>query len=166
MQLPPPSVLASWPQPNYENPSVTRGPAVLILTLVFAPITFIIVLLRTYTRVCISRSFGADDTCILLALIPTLICGILTLLAVHSHGWDRHSWDVPAEQLTTGLKYGMAVEVTFAIAGGLTKMSLLFFLRRIMTTATGVVRRIGQIVMVIVGAEMVVFTIVVINTCK
>jgi hypothetical protein len=68
MQLPPLSVLASWPTPNYIDP-VTRGPGLLIVNIVFSALAFIVVALRLYTRVWITRSLGMDDVFVFAALV-------------------------------------------------------------------------------------------------
>jgi hypothetical protein len=61
MQFPPTDVILLWPTPNYTNPSEVRGPALILMTYLLAPITSFIVAARCYTRLCISRSFGADN---------------------------------------------------------------------------------------------------------
>jgi hypothetical protein len=68
MRMPPLDLIASWPTPNYVDP-VMRGPANIIITLIFFPLVFLIVGVRIYTRLRISRSFGADDWLILLCLV-------------------------------------------------------------------------------------------------
>jgi len=66
--MPPLDLIASWPTPNYVDP-VMRGPANIIITLIFFPLVLLIVGVRIYTRLRISRSFGADDWLILLCLV-------------------------------------------------------------------------------------------------
>jgi hypothetical protein len=75
--------LESWPTPNYANPE-TRGPGVIYINSILYPLVVAVVGIRTYTRVFISRSFGLDDTFILLAMVPPafpldLLLLILTL---------------------------------------------------------------------------------------
>lgn len=72
MQLPPASVILSWPTPNYDDP-VTRGPALVIVNAIFISLTFLIVAARLYTRIVIKRWFGVDDVFILLALVSSLL---------------------------------------------------------------------------------------------
>lgn len=104
MQLPPVSVVLSWPTPNYENP-VTRGPALIIVNIIFITLTVLTVVARLYTRLVIKRWFGIDDVFILLALassFPFVSCvltntvqlftvglTIVVLLANQSYGWNR-----------------------------------------------------------------------------
>ena len=62
------AVRATWPPPNFVNP-VTRGPALLIVVIVSIVLALAIAVLRTYTRLRITRSFGSDDILILLAMV-------------------------------------------------------------------------------------------------
>jgi hypothetical protein len=71
--LGPAEVEASWPTPNYVDP-VTRGPISLIVNIVFYVLMLLSVILRTYTRAFLSKSFGADDVLMLLALVSITSC--------------------------------------------------------------------------------------------
>ncbi len=68
MHNPPWSVIASWPRPNYIDP-VTRGPGLVIVNVVLLVLMLLVVGLRFYTRMRITKSFGADDIFIGLALV-------------------------------------------------------------------------------------------------
>lgn len=68
MQIPPASVLETWPAPNYDSP-VRRGHGAFITNLVLYPLALLFLLLRVYTRVRITKSFGTDDVFILLAMV-------------------------------------------------------------------------------------------------
>jgi hypothetical protein len=68
MQLPPATVVASWPLPNYVDP-VTRGNSLTVLNTVFIGIALVIVALRIYTRVFVVRFFGIDDAFIIIAVV-------------------------------------------------------------------------------------------------
>lgn len=68
MKLPPPSVLKTWPTPNYTDP-VERGPGVLITNIVMLAIAFVVTLLRLYTRLRITSSPGIDDILIIIAMV-------------------------------------------------------------------------------------------------
>lgn len=67
MRLPPPSVVASWPTPNYTDP-VTRGNVLLIVNIVFQGLATIAVAGRLYSRY-IKKWFGIDDVLIVLAYV-------------------------------------------------------------------------------------------------
>jgi hypothetical protein len=87
MQLPPLAVIESWPLPNYIDP-VTRGPAIIIMNLVLFPSVCLFIAIRVYTRLCISKSFGADDWLILASLVcfpfPIITFRILISLVPHN----------------------------------------------------------------------------------
>lgn len=166
MQLPPISVILSWPTPNYVDPSPIRGPGLLITTFIFFPIVLIMVSLRTFTRIRLSKAFGADDIFLIIATIPTTAIAVITVFAVRRWGWNRHIWDVPLDLVTLGLKMTILMECLFGIAVTCTKLSLLILTRRIMTIGTGIVRHIAAVGMVIVACEGLVFALVVTFTCR
>jgi hypothetical protein len=72
MQLPPLSVIESWPTPNYVDP-VVRGPENIILNLIFFPLVCLVIALRVFTRLRISKNFGIDDWLILASLVRSLL---------------------------------------------------------------------------------------------
>jgi len=104
MQLPPVEVLLSWPTPNYINPTDVRGPALLVISWILFPIALLMVTLRIFTRLTLSKSFGVDDILLVIAVFPAAAIAILTSLAVTRWGWNRHIWDVPTDLVTFGLK--------------------------------------------------------------
>jgi hypothetical protein len=153
MQLPPSSVLATWPKSNYENPT-TRGNELLIITAIFSPLALSLIALRTYTRLRITKAFGADDILLLLSFPPTLAIAILTVLAVRTWGWDRHIWDLKPEMVSEGLKLVIAMHCLFATAVTAYKLSLLMLIRRIMVSGTGILRHVTEAGMVLVVTEV------------
>lgn len=68
MQIPPASVLNSWPPPNHVNPE-TRGPVAIITVSILLFFVTAILGVRVYTRVRISKGFGLDDVLILVAYV-------------------------------------------------------------------------------------------------
>lgn len=166
MQLPPTEVFLSWPRANYEHPSEIRGPAILIITVIAVPILLALVALRVYTRLRLTKNFGPDDTAIVAALVPTLGCAVLSLVAVRYHGWDRHVWDVPVPEIYMALKYAMAVEVLFSFACLLTRLSILLFIRRMMAEGSKFWKRLTMALVVLVCVEEGIFCVVTINTCS
>lgn len=161
MQLPPLSVLLSWPPPNYDNPSEVRGPQLLIISSILLPIAIFMVAVRTYTRLCLSKSFGLDNVFLIVAILPTIGCAVLTNLAIRHWGWDRHIWDVRLVLLPLGLKVAIAVECLFAIGVSCTKISLLILMRRL-TSGTGTPQYIAATGLIIVACEAIIFMIVVV----
>lgn len=166
MQLPPTEVLLTWPVGNYTHPSEVRGPAVLILTLIFVPTLLVLVALRAYTRLRLTKNFGSDDVAIVAAVVPTLGCAIITVIAVLYHGWDRHVWDVPSDQLVLALQLAMGVEILYSFACSLTRLSILFLVCRIMAAGSNALRQFAIAMMVLVCMEEFVFCVVAINTCR
>lgn len=63
MRIPPPEVMATWPTPNYVNPE-RRGPYSFIACCICFAVIAVVVPLRFYTRIRVSRNFGADDVLI------------------------------------------------------------------------------------------------------
>lgn len=62
------STLQNWPTPNYVNPE-RRGPAATIVVSVLLGLVTLILIIRIYTRVRISRGFGLDDVLIIFAYV-------------------------------------------------------------------------------------------------
>lgn len=165
MQIPSPQVLSTFPQPNYIDP-VTRGPALLIITIVFLPIVYIVVGLRTFTRLHLSKHFGVDDVFLLIALIPTTVCAVIALLAQERWKWNRHTWDVTPDYAEFGLKMSILLECLFGLAVAFTKISLLILVMRVMSRGTGLLKHLAIAMIVIVACEGIVFEVVVINNCR
>ena len=64
----PPSVIATWPHPNYVDP-VTEGPALMVVGIVLGSITMLLVAARIYSRLFITRAPGIDDLLIVISLV-------------------------------------------------------------------------------------------------
>ncbi|RJE22605.1 integral membrane protein [Aspergillus sclerotialis] len=135
MQLPPPSVLKAFPEPNYVNPH-TRGPGVLIVNIVMLCLAFVVTCLRLYTRLKITTSPGLDDALIIFAMGFAIAMCTVNSLAAERHGWSRHIWDIPPTWLPTLQKYNLTFQVLFSWASTLTKLSLLWFCRRLLGTGS------------------------------
>ncbi|KAF7860370.1 hypothetical protein EAF04_008497 [Stromatinia cepivora] len=165
MQIPSPQILSTFPQPNYIDP-VTRGPALLIITVVFLPIVYIVVGLRTFTRLYLSKHFGVDDVFLLISLIPTSVCAILALLAQERWNWNRHVWDITPDYAEFGLKMNMLLECLFGLAVAFTKISLLILVMRVMSRGTGLLKHLSIAMIAIVVCEAIAFDVVIINNCS
>ncbi|KAL8664208.1 MAG: hypothetical protein Q9168_007955 [Polycauliona sp. 1 TL-2023] len=126
-------VIASWMSshtPNYVNPE-TRGPALTVVNIVFIILVFFVVGLRYYTRLRITKSFGIDDWVIGASVIPTFALTVVVLIADNNYGWNRHSWDLHAENGPSGYKLCLSAQILFFWAATLNKISLLCFYRRL-----------------------------------
>ncbi|PWY70255.1 integral membrane protein [Aspergillus heteromorphus CBS 117.55] len=135
MQLPPASVLATWPTPNYVDP-VTRGNAVLIVNVTLLSLAFIVTVLRLYTRFRITCTPGLDDFLIVCALIFAIGMCVVTSMATINWGWTRHIWDVPLTWLPNVSKYNLAFQLCFSICSSITKLSVLWFCKRLVGTGS------------------------------
>lgn len=118
------SALQNWPTPNYVNPE-RRGPAATIIVSVLLALVTLILVVRIYTRVRISRGFGLDDVLIIFAYvwfpladtillseprltsiqIPTAAFAVLSFVAMWKFGWGTHVWDVPIELTKPSLQF-------------------------------------------------------------
>jgi hypothetical protein len=151
------------------NPE-TRGNGVLVASIIFGVLGTVGTVLRVYTRLHITRTFGADDVLIILATIFSLTMMIVVSIASAWYGWDRHIWDIPLPLLPTSRKYGLVFTMTFGLASALTKLSLLWFCRRIL----GEGRKAGvnlhdvaiSVVMFIVGGFLVAYEIIELVQCR
>ncbi|KAH8702550.1 integral membrane protein [Talaromyces proteolyticus] len=132
--LPPASVMATWPTPNYVDPE-HRGPGLLATNIFLCSLSFVMTTMRVYTRVRITATPGMDDVFAILAFITAVAMSTISSLADARYGWDRHIWDVPMEWMPNSLKCRMTFQITFSLASTLTKISLLWFCRRILGNA-------------------------------
>ncbi|EPS34360.1 hypothetical protein PDE_09324 [Penicillium oxalicum 114-2] len=136
MKLPPPAVMATWPTPNYIDP-VTRGHGVLYVNVIFTSLALLVVALRLYTRFRITCSAGVDDALIVIGLAFTIAMVAVTSLATETWGWNRHVWDVPPTWLPTVQKLNIVFQIMFSWASSVTKISLLWFCRRLLGAGKG-----------------------------
>ncbi|KAE8443820.1 hypothetical protein EG329_001327 [Mollisiaceae sp. DMI_Dod_QoI] len=165
MQEPPESVLKSFPKPNYVNPE-TRGNSNIILNIVLFTLLIWFISLRIFTRTSLKCVFGADDVCILLAVIPTTIFFIISILADAKYLWIRHAYDIPVDNVPTGLKMVLGAQLAFALACTLTKLSMLMLVRRLLSSSTIFWRRVTLLGIIVVATQGSVFCITVIFQCR
>ncbi|KAJ5752047.1 hypothetical protein N7520_008964 [Penicillium odoratum] len=136
MQLPPLAVMASWPTPNYVDP-VTRGHGVLIVNIVCISLAFLVTILRLYTRLRITSTAGIDDVLIIIGLVFAIAMVAVTSLATETWGFNRHIWDIPTAWFPTIEKLNLSFQIMFSWSSGFTKISLLWFCRRLLGTGKG-----------------------------
>ncbi|KAI1844564.1 hypothetical protein JX265_001549 [Neoarthrinium moseri] len=165
MRIPPLSVLATWPRPNYNHPE-TRGPAGKVLAVALTTLVTLILAIRIYTRRAISKSFGLDDILIVAAYIPALTFAICGIFAEVSFGWDRHIWDVRYELLSPGLKMSVASFCLFDLASNLTKLSTLAMLYRLIRPTKSRMKIVVIAACILVTCSSLVFVFVVIFQCS
>ncbi|KAI0146057.1 integral membrane protein [Hypoxylon sp. NC0597] len=135
MQLPPASVLSSWPTPNYVNPE-TRGHIGMVIGVLLGGLVTITLAIRLYVRKWLTRGFGFDDVFIILAYFPATTFTIIGAIAEDQLQWNRHTWDVEIKYIEPGFRLTLANDILFNTATTLTKISILAQLYRL-TTASG-----------------------------
>jgi hypothetical protein len=118
MRSPPPEVLATWPKPNYVDPT-TRGSGLMIVELTLLPIAMIVVFLRLWVRIAWLKKSWYDDYLMILAmvfsigtqvdLVPKLHhltfdtgTTVIVIMASQLYGWDRHVWDLTPHEMMVG----------------------------------------------------------------
>lgn len=72
-------IMESWPAPNFVDP-VTRGPGLTVVNIIFIILVFVVVGLRYYTRLRITRSFGLEDWVIGISLVNSRDFDAISLL--------------------------------------------------------------------------------------
>lgn len=136
MKLPPLEVMATWPTPNYVDPP-TRGHGVLVVNIICICLAFLVVMLRLYTRIRITCSFGVDDVFITLGLVFAIAMVFVTSYATENWAWNRHVWDIPIGWLPNVQKLNLAFQLMFSWSSSTTKISLLVFCRRLLGAGKG-----------------------------
>ncbi|EPS37968.1 hypothetical protein H072_8297 [Dactylellina haptotyla CBS 200.50] len=160
-RIPPPEVVASWPKPNYNNPS-NRGHYLIAVEVALFSLTAIIVSGRIYTRRWLIRSFGVDDWLILAAAILCLALTVSTCLATTA-GYGLHIYDVPHEVRTKSLEYAWANMLIYCLTISLTKLSILFFYLRLVPS--GLFRTATYVTIFVVVSTGVAYVFTVIFYC-
>lgn len=165
MRIPPPEVILSWPPPRYDDPE-TRGPASEIVSLVLLSLASVIIIIRIYTRKCITKGFGWDDILVVLAFIPATGFVVVGMISMDRYGWGRHVWDVPIDRFTGSLQMGLASQILFDLATSFTKLSMLALIYRIAHEAS---RNFCLLVIgleVLIAVNGVVFMLVAMLQCR
>ncbi|KAL4747118.1 hypothetical protein BDW72DRAFT_23153 [Aspergillus terricola var. indicus] len=169
MQLPPPEVILTWPTPNYVNPP-TRSHGVLIASIIFLALSTIITALRLYTRLRITRTAGLDDILVVLGLGFGIGMAVILCMATENWGWVRHIWDVPSNWIPMVSKLNLIFQILFSLSCSLTKLSLLWFCKRLLIVGNkGIYStyNIAMIVgMVVVAVSSALFVLLSIFQCR
>ncbi|KAK2738040.1 hypothetical protein FQN57_007306 [Myotisia sp. PD_48] len=95
MRNPPPHVIASWPKPNYVDPTY-QGPHMAIIGIVFLILSFAVVALRMFVRAHMRRSVSWDDW-FMVTSMPFVVCITASTIISTQYGWGFHIWDVKPE---------------------------------------------------------------------
>ncbi|OQU95387.1 hypothetical protein CLAIMM_01604 [Cladophialophora immunda] len=127
---PPPSVIASWPKPNYVNPD-TRGPGLVYMCIIFAAIGIITCTARVYSRLFITKAPGLDDLLVVVALGFLTALTVLVIIGNKDYYNGRHVWDIPPDSFVGGRANIWASLWCYVIGITLIKISVLLFYRRL-----------------------------------
>lgn len=88
MRNAPDDVVASWPEPNHENP-VYQGPQLLIVGVILLALSIIVVALRLWVRLYMKNTAGWDDWIMVVAVVWLLDMPIASSIA-NNHRIDIH----------------------------------------------------------------------------
>lgn len=164
--FPPFSVLSAWPAGNHINP-ITRSNAIVVTACVLGPLTLLIVCARLWARFIIQRNAGVDDYLIAVAMVPIAGLTAATCFATSRLGFDRHIWDVEIDMYVPERKAALALYLLWMAAGGLVKISILLFYRRMNARVVTQKFRIATwINIILIGLYVVSFTLVLFLACK
>ncbi|KAK8085975.1 hypothetical protein PG994_000949 [Apiospora phragmitis] len=164
MRFPPPSVIATWPRPNYTDPP-TRGPELLITEVTTLSLALICLALRLWVRVRQLHKAWWDDWVMVAAGVCCTGTTVDVILATKLYGWDRHIWDVPFWMLVQGRKVSAAGQAFFVFASGLGKLSILISYLRIALEGT-LFRRLTWAAIVVNTLNMLAFFILLWVQCR
>ncbi|KAJ9609410.1 hypothetical protein H2200_005737 [Cladophialophora chaetospira] len=118
----------SWPHPNYTDPEKRGGAALFICTCLT---TAVVVMLRLYSRVRLTKSPGMDDWLLVAGFVLSIGQTFGEYKALTTWGWNMHVWDVPIDRLMYIRLSAWLIECFFLLGNACTKTSILLAYRRI-----------------------------------
>ncbi|KAM0796931.1 hypothetical protein BDR22DRAFT_790978, partial [Usnea florida] len=124
---------------NYYNNPPSNAWKSTIADSVGLAFAVVIVMLRCYTKLCITKTRGWDDYTTILALVCFIVFVSMDYTSTARYGNGRHTWDLPPEMYNGYLTVGDlcmietgAVDTYFYVLGTmLAKLSLLLFIYHI-----------------------------------
>ncbi|KAI1123698.1 hypothetical protein F5Y10DRAFT_285804 [Nemania abortiva] len=152
--------------PNFTNPE-SRSYQLYILIAVFSALVLLASSMRIYTRLRITRSFGADDWLCIVATILTLSYSALILKLLWQPGGGIlgiHLWDVPVSHLIEYQKGSLADSVLIRITNTIIKVAFFVFYLRLFGNVRHV-RYLAWVGMAVVITFCVIFVILVTIAC-
>ncbi|KAM0254600.1 hypothetical protein ACHAQJ_006636 [Trichoderma viride] len=108
-----------------------RGPQLQVaayLLLFFAVVSMI---LRCYVRLFMIKSFGLDDSFMLVALIMFILFVTSALVGVH-YGTGRHYWNLTNDDISSAMKWWWFCYIWYCLSMIAAKLSVGYFLLRLM----------------------------------
>ncbi|KAK2765016.1 hypothetical protein FQN54_008715 [Arachnomyces sp. PD_36] len=127
---PPPSVIASWPEPNYVDPEV-RGKELIVFNGVLGIASLLAVAARLFVRVKIQRRLGPDDLFLTLGLIVSAAQTGMFVYAEAQFRWHRHVWDIPPIEHPFRQMHSWIVQLLIAVSSSFIKASVLLLYKRV-----------------------------------
>ena len=125
----PPSVIASWPKPNYIDP--VRRSWLPAFSCTLLGVSTILITGRFYLRARREAGdFGLDDLFIAIGYVVSIGFTAEAVINSMHNGLDVHTWDVPIEEWVPAALTGWISQVLFLISVSATKTSVLLFYRR------------------------------------
>ncbi|EMC95582.1 hypothetical protein BAUCODRAFT_40492, partial [Baudoinia panamericana UAMH 10762] len=126
----PPSVIASWPAPQYNHPAIERKWMPQFGAIWIAAST-ILVAGRLYLRATRhAGSLGLDDALIIVGWLFAVALTVTAFIDAGDYGLGRHTWDVRLEWYSGAALMGFIAQLFFLISTCATKCSVLLFYRR------------------------------------
>ncbi|KAK4508404.1 hypothetical protein PRZ48_002142 [Zasmidium cellare] len=130
LQSIPPSVIASWPTPNYNDPA--RRPWMPAYAGILQGIMTLMLATRLVLRAQLKAGpLGLDDALLIPSFLGATTFTVLIILGTEKYGMDRHIWDVRASTFENTALIGWAAEIAFITSTCCTKVSVLLFFRRL-----------------------------------
>ncbi|KAI0842711.1 hypothetical protein F5Y06DRAFT_133585 [Hypoxylon sp. FL0890] len=129
---PPPGVT-----PNFVDPE-SVAPACRIITGVSLAMMYCFLVLRVYTRIWVTRSFGIDDfLCLVSAALATAFCAVM--FAALKFPLGPHQWDVPLSKLDIRpIQKATLITISlYSVAAAFLKSTFLSLYLRIFQPAKG-----------------------------
>ncbi|THV54676.1 hypothetical protein BGAL_0022g00320 [Botrytis galanthina] len=94
-------------------------------------LSFLFLCMRIYTKAVVSRSFAAEDVCLILAWLAGLSVQALFIFMWIHKAMGVHAWEIPLERYHLYGKLIMSSSVIYVACLGLSKFSLLLFYNRL-----------------------------------
>lgn len=127
--VPTPEILRDWATGDYPRGG-RRGPALLVLTGILFGLCLITVFGRLGVRT-VRKSVGHDDALMLMAMILCTIMDVGIYFLFLKNGFDRHAWDLTERMAVSARKTALAVEALNLGSASFTKISILYFCKRL-----------------------------------
>ncbi|KAL3475963.1 hypothetical protein BJX99DRAFT_151052 [Aspergillus californicus] len=142
-------------------------PSITAVSWSLGSVAIIVVILRLYTRVFVTRRPGWDDFFIAFSLASAIVCSALAEVAVH-YGLGQHTTDIAdLSHRTQAVKYTVIAPNFSVISTTTGKISVTIFLLRLMGASAGTFQRWFLYILTLVSVIMNVLAIIaIIGFCR